>query len=197
MIDLPALGRDLRARRKALRLPSAELARRIGVSPTYVWLIEQAKPRSNGEPSRPSEDVLSSWTAVLGLDEEEAQRLRELAGYFGPPPSPSLFSTVEPPHSPMPDRRARSLSMQTRSSTPADESFLGAAAPLAGMPAEWAGQAPAEETEDELIRRLRRVLQTAEDIGRRDEATTLTRSFLKWLRFHVEDDEEDADSDGR
>lgn len=193
MIDLPALGRDLRARRKALRLPSAELARRIGVSPTYVWLIEQAKPRSNGEPSRPSEDVLSSWTAVLGLDEEEAQRLRELAGYFGPPPSPSLFSIPEPPHSHQSDRRAGSLSMRTRSSTPADESFLGTAAPLAGMPAERDGQAPAEETEDELIRRLQQVLHIAEATGRWDEAAVLMRSFLRWLRFHVEDGE-DADS---
>jgi predicted transcriptional regulator len=38
MLDLSTLGRELRTRRRALRIPSAELARKIGVSQTYVWL---------------------------------------------------------------------------------------------------------------------------------------------------------------
>src|SRR5437660_739705 len=83
MLDLPTLGRELRSIRRGLRIPSAELARRIGVSPTYVWLIEQAKPRTSGEPSRPSEDLLRRWTAALGMNADDAQRIRERAGYFG------------------------------------------------------------------------------------------------------------------
>src|SRR5579859_6497895 len=85
MLDLPALGVELRRRRRALRIPSAEFARRIGVSQTYVWLIEAAKPRSSGEPSRPSEDLLQRWTAALGMSESESRRIRELAGYFDVP----------------------------------------------------------------------------------------------------------------
>jgi transcriptional regulator with XRE-family HTH domain len=84
MPDLSRLGHELRTRRRALRIPSAELARRIGVSPTYVWLIEQSKPRKSGEPSRPREDLLRRWMAALGMDASEAQQIREFAGYFGP-----------------------------------------------------------------------------------------------------------------
>src|SRR5450759_3624191 len=84
MLDLSTLGRELRTRRRALRIPSAELARKIGVSQTYVWLIEQSKPRKSGEPSRPSEDLLMRWTAALGMSASEALQIRELAGYFGP-----------------------------------------------------------------------------------------------------------------
>jgi transcriptional regulator with XRE-family HTH domain len=87
MLDLPIVGEELRSRRRALRIPSAELARKIGVSPTYIWLIEQSKPRKGGEPSRPSEDLLRRWMAALGMTESEAQRIRELAGYFGPAPT--------------------------------------------------------------------------------------------------------------
>jgi transcriptional regulator with XRE-family HTH domain len=84
MLDLSKLGHELRTRRRALRIPSAELARRIGVSPTYVWLIEQSKPRKSGEPSRPSEDLLRKWTSAIGMSATDAQEIRELAGYFGP-----------------------------------------------------------------------------------------------------------------
>jgi Bifunctional DNA primase/polymerase, N-terminal len=52
-------------------------------SQTYVWLIEQSKPRKSGEPSRPGEDLLRRWMAALGMSESDVQRIRELAGYFG------------------------------------------------------------------------------------------------------------------
>src|SRR5947209_1544779 len=108
MSDLVALGAELRRRRKAQGLSSAELARRIGVSPTYVWLIEGAKPRpSSGEPSRPSEDVLHRWAAALDTAEYEQERIRELAGYSGPARlrrAPLYSPPMAPPALREPDR---------------------------------------------------------------------------------------------
>src|ERR1700674_5788658 len=96
MIDLERLGRELESRRKENRIGRAELARGIGVSQTYIWLIEHARPRSSGEPSRPSEDVLHAWTMALGMTDEESRHMRELAGYFGQRVTPlRLMSRAE------------------------------------------------------------------------------------------------------
>ncbi len=80
-MDLKQLGVALRERREALGLPRTELARRVGLTPTYVWMIEGAKPRSNGEPSRPTEAVLERWVRSLGMDERYLDQALRMAGY--------------------------------------------------------------------------------------------------------------------
>jgi transcriptional regulator with XRE-family HTH domain len=188
MLDLETLGRELRERRKGLRIRSAELARRIGVSQTYVWLIESAKPRAGGEPSRPGEDVLARWTAALGMDAEETRRIRALAGYFDPevrpPPGaryarmPAPAPIVEQPH--------------IESARPSGEFRVQAAAmpappfvPQADALRQWAGASGVEEPEPDVTARTEHVLASAEASGRGEEAQNLLRSFLDWLEFHL------------
>jgi transcriptional regulator with XRE-family HTH domain len=79
--DLRALGRALRERRKAVGTPRAEFARRLGVSPTYVWMVEQTKPRASGAPSRPSRSLLHRWSETLLMSDQDRGYLLTLAGY--------------------------------------------------------------------------------------------------------------------
>jgi transcriptional regulator with XRE-family HTH domain len=83
-MDLEMMGRELRARRRAQHFRSVDLANQLGVSQTYVWLVEMAKPRANGIPSQPRRDLLLRWTHELGLDSDETQRIVQLAGYAEP-----------------------------------------------------------------------------------------------------------------
>ena len=83
-MDLVELGRVLQERRKALGIPQAELARRIEVSASYVWMIEQAKRRESGEPSQPSEVLLEKWADALGWDDPYTRQLLALAGHTTP-----------------------------------------------------------------------------------------------------------------
>jgi transcriptional regulator with XRE-family HTH domain len=190
MLDLSTLGRELRTRRRALRIPSAELARRIGVSPTYVWLIEQSKPRKSGEPSRPSEDLLRRWMAALGMDASEAQQIREFAGYFGPDfpnerditqgqsPRTSLRSPSESGPALTPDDVARELGQG------GDPRRYGRAAHKAAID-RWAGTIEDEMGDTAIAQRLQAVLLQADRNGQAAETRALLNSFLAWLEFHV------------
>lgn len=80
-MDLEKLGATMQERRTALGIPRAVVARRIGVSPSYLWMLEEAKPRASGEPSRPSRALLQSWGHALGLDEEGTVYVMSLADY--------------------------------------------------------------------------------------------------------------------
>jgi transcriptional regulator with XRE-family HTH domain len=82
-VDLEKLGAEMKQRRKALGMPGALVARRIGVSPSYLWMIESAKPRANGEPSKPSAKLMQLWAHALSLDEEGTQYVMGLAGHGG------------------------------------------------------------------------------------------------------------------
>jgi transcriptional regulator with XRE-family HTH domain len=190
MLDLPTLGRELRSRRRALRIPSAELARRIGVSPTYIWLIEHAKPRSNGEPSRPSDDLLRRWTSAIGLSASEAQQIRELAGYFGPDfpyerdltqglsPRTSLRSTSETHPALTQDDGGWELGKGGKPRS------YGRGAHKAALD-RWAGTAEDEIDDMTIAERVRAVLLQADRHGRAAEARALLNSFLSWLEFHA------------
>src|SRR5579872_2850279 len=159
MLDLPTLGVELRRRRRALRIPSAEFARRIGVSQTYVWLIEAAKPRSSGEPSRPSEDLLQRWTAALGMSESESRRIRELAGYFDVPVGEPRYS------------RSGSPTMAASPGSVSEYSAQGAetasdrppamAAPHRLALRRWARAADPEREEVAIIDRIHEILRVA------------------------------------
>lgn len=79
--DLKAVGESLRSRRKERHVSRTDLARKVGVSPTYLWMIEEAKERANGEASQPSQFLLSQLAAELAMSHEETYELLELAGY--------------------------------------------------------------------------------------------------------------------
>lgn len=81
LVDLPKLGELLKARRVEIGITKPALARRIGIGPSYVWLIENAVPRKSGRATRPSRRVLSLWTAVLEWDQEHQEQLLAMAGY--------------------------------------------------------------------------------------------------------------------
>lgn len=82
--DLAELGRLLKRRREELGLRRSDVAHRVGVSPTYVALIEEAKPRpaGRGNPSRPNAGVLVAWTRALAMDEEGVILALRLAGHL-------------------------------------------------------------------------------------------------------------------
>jgi transcriptional regulator with XRE-family HTH domain len=194
MLDLSTLGRELRTRRRALRIPSAELARRIGVSPTYVWLIEQSKPRKSGEPSRPGEDLLTRWTAALGMSASEAQQIREFAGYFGPDfpnerdltqglsPRRSVRSISEPEPALTQDDVARELGQGGKPRS------YSRAAHKAALD-RWAGTVEDEMGDTAIVERVRAVLLQADRIGQAAETRALLSSFLAWLEFHAEQEQ--------
>jgi transcriptional regulator with XRE-family HTH domain len=192
MIDLPTLGRELRQRRRALRIPSAEFARRIGVSQTYVWLIEAAKPRQSGEPSRPSEDLLQRWTEALGMTEPEARHIHELAGYFD---SDALRAYRDARVSTSRTERSPASAVNPRS----EYDFVGGeytrdhralrsnpTPPLVALQ-RWAGAEHAGANEETLVRRIHDIWQRAARNGHSEEAAYLLDSLLQWLEFHVED----------
>src|SRR5690348_13498780 len=102
-MDLKRLASVLREQRETVGVPAAELARRVGVSPTYVWMVEHARPRKGGEPSRPSRAVLERWARALGMDDRYARQVLALAGYEDdasrPTPSASLSRPMRMPAS--------------------------------------------------------------------------------------------------
>jgi transcriptional regulator with XRE-family HTH domain len=80
IVDLVRLGTILRQRREALRIPRAELAATLGLSPGYLYLVEDAKPRSGGKPSQPKGDLLERWARALDLDPSATRQILILAG---------------------------------------------------------------------------------------------------------------------
>lgn len=81
--ELDRLGREIRDRRKKLRLSIRTLAEQSGVSPAYISAIETARNPSTGRPPAPSVHVVTRLAAALELD---VQRLIHAAG--GGPSSP-------------------------------------------------------------------------------------------------------------
>lgn len=81
--NLERLGKRLLERRTELGLRRAELGRRIGVSATYIGLVERAQPRREGRagPSRPTVAVLRAWARALDMDVQETREVLNLAGH--------------------------------------------------------------------------------------------------------------------
>jgi transcriptional regulator with XRE-family HTH domain len=190
MIDLPTLGRELRQRRRALRMPSAEFARRIGVSQTYVWLIEAAKPRPSGEPSRPSEDLLQRWTEALGMTESEARHIHELAGYFDSDAlrayrdsRPSKQHVVRSSSPPLYSRSENAFIGDEDTLDPTEER-PNPIPPLVALQ-RWAGAEHISADEEMLAHRIHIILQQADRTGRSAETAYLLDSLLRWMEFHV------------
>ncbi len=80
-MDLEALGEVLRERREAIGISKAELARRVGISESYVSLVEQGD-------RRPSRGVLEHWVRALRGEAEPTDSyfgaLLRLAGHENP-----------------------------------------------------------------------------------------------------------------
>jgi hypothetical protein len=161
------------------------------VSQTYVWLIEQSKPRKSGEPSRPGEDLLRRWMAALGMDASDAQRIRDLAGYFG---EDAQYVSEVPPRSSA-RTSMRSVSTEKCASTP-DESGqdlgqssgpvgYGRDASMAALQ-RWAGSDRLDVGDEAIVERLRLILQRATENGQSGEVRALLNSFLAWLQFHAD-----------
>ncbi len=72
------LGRILQDRRVILGMSQSQVAGALGLSPAYVGLIEQAKPRGTGRPSIPTESKLLQWFDVLAMPDHERRRGMEL-----------------------------------------------------------------------------------------------------------------------
>jgi predicted transcriptional regulator len=79
--DLKRVGQWLRARRTEQHIARTDLARRVGVSPTYLWMVEEARERASGEASQPSQFLLRQLATELGMTERESHDLLRLAGY--------------------------------------------------------------------------------------------------------------------
>lgn len=179
LLELERLGQELRERRERLRISRAELSRRVGLSPTYTWLIEQASPRDRGRPTRPSEDVLRRWTRALGMEEGETRRTLNLAGYFDD------FASLQ--------------------TTGSDEDTLMSFAPGEETTGELRGIGPVGmpvESFDErsffrpdgtirpdierlFTESLRSLLREARRKGRSDQVLRLLDSYLRWLEFAI------------
>jgi transcriptional regulator with XRE-family HTH domain len=80
-MDLPLLGEMLRKQREELGITRAALGRRIGATPNYLWMIEEAAERSNGAPSRPSKELLTRWFEVLEISALYRYFFMRFAGY--------------------------------------------------------------------------------------------------------------------
>jgi transcriptional regulator with XRE-family HTH domain len=96
-VDLETLGRLLRQRREDLGISRAGLARRLGVSANYLWMIEAAIDRAGGAPSRPGEDLLGRWSDALAISALYRHYFMRLAGYAeGGTEEPILEETGAP-----------------------------------------------------------------------------------------------------
>lgn len=177
-MNLLELGTALRERREALGIPRTELARRVGVTPTYIWLVETAKPRPNGEPSRPTAGVLERWTEALGMDRRYRDQALRLAGY-------GEVETVSEVGGPVPYMLDRHEAMPATRAMAADFS----AAPMQF-------RQPRDLQARVLVESLREVLALA---GRTpdtwDETAAAVESILAWLRFRLREPLAGTESD--
>jgi transcriptional regulator with XRE-family HTH domain len=171
MMDLRRLGAVLREQREELGIPAAEVARRVGVSPTYVWMVEHARPRKGGEPSRPGEDLLRRWALALRMDERYVRQVLRLAGY------------EESDRAPARSRRPRITSSPFPEPGPAMMSALFDAAPPYPVPS--SGEGPRELLADVLADELLDLLQRAEAQGRLEETADLLEEYLGFLRHRL------------
>ena len=85
-MDLIELGSLLKRRREELDLTQREIADMVGITVSYLAMLESAKNPKTGKPSKPSFNVLQRLMHALNLDD---MKLMELAGY-------SLYSPIRP-----------------------------------------------------------------------------------------------------
>lgn len=78
-VNVMTFGDWLRQKIKENHFSNAEVARRVGVSPTYIGnLVRDYSPNTKSGKAKPSEEVLKNIVEVVGGDLDEA---RLAAGY--------------------------------------------------------------------------------------------------------------------
>lgn len=194
-MDLTRLGAALRERREALGIPRTEIARRVDVTPTYVWLIETAKTRSGGEPSRPTRSVLERWSVALGMDERYTKQVLALAAYGSEgATSPSHMpmdvesageALSSPLSEPEPNPRTehqgtgdcRNSPVGAGTDTPGSLNF--ASAPITF-------RQPRDLQTGVLLDEVRMVLELAQRSDKQwTDTTQLLEGYLDWLHFRL------------
>jgi Helix-turn-helix domain len=163
-VDLETLGAALRERREALGIPRTELARRVGVTPTYVWLVEGARP----------------WARSLGMDDRYTRQALVLAGHL-----PEADHVETPPFVPPPTLVQSSIA----SSAPQVMARVPIASATAGRfsfsQASVRFSQPPDLRSRVLQEQLRELLALAESGRKWEETADLVESLLEWLRFRL------------
>lgn len=169
----------LRERREALGLTRDELGRRVGVTPAYIFLVEGARPRASGTPSRPKREVLRRWTEALGLQGGAAARILELAGY-----EPHDVDTISPP--PYAPRSAAAVMM---ASAPLRE--ITSPSPTE-RPATPLSRGNTEVERAALMSQLERILElAAQSPPLWEETSGMLRTVLGYVAGHLNRDQDD------
>jgi transcriptional regulator with XRE-family HTH domain len=83
--DLSKLGQMLRDQRGTNAMTRKDISEKTGLTPTYIYLVENAKAPKGRKPYTPRTANLLKWAAALGMDETEMAQALELAGYEAEP----------------------------------------------------------------------------------------------------------------
>jgi transcriptional regulator with XRE-family HTH domain len=186
-MDLQKLGAVLQARREALGIPRAEIARRVGVTPTYVWLIEGSKERPSGEPSKPSRTVLERWSRALGLDDRYMKQVLVLGGQADKRASSGAIREVNQPlearQAYLAERRVFDRPASLSMDEPPDMDIAAMArAPLAF-------KEPRELQREVVLDQVRELFDEARNDGEWSRVVASLESFVGWLRSNLHREE--------
>jgi hypothetical protein len=150
-------------------------------------MVERARRRKNGDPSRPAEPLLQRWGRALGMDERYIHQVLLLAGY-GDGASEETVVTAELPLQSGPVGRARAMAPRSVPSTRAQ--IMASAAPddaaALFLSAPVTFPQPRSLQLDVLLEEVRSLLDGAEEAGHWDETAGLLESYLQWLRYRLE-----------
>jgi transcriptional regulator with XRE-family HTH domain len=163
---LATMGRLLRERRDELGFSRAEIARRTEVTPTYIYLIEQARSPKGRNPYKPRSDVLLRWASALDLDQSEANHVLSLAGYEPVRASDAWYEVV----------KSRSSGQSADGQYPTAH-----AAPSRSRHAPTKKQIAKQRSE--LLAQVRELLHDAEEQGQWEAVTGRFQTLLDFVRF--------------
>jgi transcriptional regulator with XRE-family HTH domain len=163
---LATMGKLLRERRDDLGLSRAEIARRTEVTPTYIYLIEQARSPKGRNPYKPRSDVLLRWASALDLDQSQANHVLSLAGYEPVRAGDAWYDVV----------RSRSSGENANTQDPAAQAFLPRSR-RSPTKKEIAKQ------RSELLDEVRELLHDAEEQGQWEAVTGQLQTLLDFVRF--------------
>jgi transcriptional regulator with XRE-family HTH domain len=163
---LATMGKLLRERRDDLGLSRAQIARRTEVTPTYIYLIEQARSPKGRNPYKPRSDVLLRWASALDLDQSEANHVLSLAGYEPMRAGDAWYDVV----------KSRSSGEHATAQNPAAHT-VSTRSHRSPTKKEIAKQ------RSELLDQVRELLHDAEEQGQWEAVTGRFQTLLDFVRF--------------
>jgi transcriptional regulator with XRE-family HTH domain len=163
---LAAMGKLLRGRRDDLGLSRAEIARRTEVTPTYIYLIEQARSPKGRNPYKPRSDVLLRWASALDLDQSEANNVLSFAGYEPMRAGDAWYDVI----------KSRASGENANAQSPAAHA-VSTRSRRSPTKKEIANQ------RSELLDQVRELLHDAEEQGQWETVTGQLQSLLDFVRF--------------